>query len=304
MDANHAPLISIGIPTYNRVTSLARSIASARAQTHENVDIVICDNASTDETESLCRRIASEDPRVRYVRHPRNIGPEENFAATLRLARGEFFMWVADDDWIDPDYVRACYDVLRGDPETSIVVGESHYYEADVFHHVEPILNLTTDLASLRVLFYLWKVDRNGPFYGLMRRREIAAVALERSNGRLHHGQLAGDWFVIAAMAFRGRIRTRRGVAIHRGMAGESAQIQRLIRRFALPPFVSRHPWGYVAMRAIANIGWESSTYASMTSRHVLGVLAASVILNRRRWRGRSDRLEQRVAAYIAMARR
>src|SRR5262245_14062805 len=95
------PLVSIGLPTYNRASMLPRAIESVLAQTHANIELVLSDNASTDETETICREAQARDPRINYIRQAVNIGLIANFKFVLREARGAFFMWLSDDDWLE-----------------------------------------------------------------------------------------------------------------------------------------------------------------------------------------------------------
>ena len=101
------PLVSIGIPTYNRADGyLKDAIQSALNQTHPNIEIIIADNCSIEDTETVVKAFA--DPRIRYHRHDVNIGPNENFNFCLKQARGDYFLLLHDDDRIDPDFVDVC----------------------------------------------------------------------------------------------------------------------------------------------------------------------------------------------------
>src|SRR2546426_11874154 len=74
------PLVSIGLPTYNRSEFLAGVLNNFRRQTFEDFELIVSDNASPDpEVARLCERIAAEDPRIRYVRHDKNLGSMANF---------------------------------------------------------------------------------------------------------------------------------------------------------------------------------------------------------------------------------
>jgi glycosyltransferase involved in cell wall biosynthesis len=67
-------LINIGMPVYNGAEFLHRAVDSLLSQTEGNFELLISDNASTDDTEAICREYLKRDPRVRYVRHERNRG--------------------------------------------------------------------------------------------------------------------------------------------------------------------------------------------------------------------------------------
>jgi len=68
------PILSVGIPAYNGEKYLAETLDSLRAQTLQDFEIVISDNASTDRTPAICRDYQAKEPRIRYFRNDRNIG--------------------------------------------------------------------------------------------------------------------------------------------------------------------------------------------------------------------------------------
>jgi glycosyltransferase involved in cell wall biosynthesis len=101
-----SPKFSIGIPTYNRAHFLRESLGCALAQTADDLEIVVSDNASTDDTAEVVRGAGS---RVRYSRNPTNIGGWRNFRKVVELAQGEYFSWLQDDDAIHCEFAqRAC----------------------------------------------------------------------------------------------------------------------------------------------------------------------------------------------------
>src|ERR1035437_9224723 len=110
----NAPLVTIGIPTYNRAEMLRRSIDSALSQDYLMIEVIVSDNASTDETQEVCKEFSKKDGRVKYIKQSSNIGAVANFADVLERASGEYFMWLGDDDWIDASYVSHCVSILRG----------------------------------------------------------------------------------------------------------------------------------------------------------------------------------------------
>lgn len=109
------PLVTIAIPTFNRAEATLRdALGSALAQTYPNLEILVADNGSTDGTAALVTSV--RDPRLRYHRHPQNIGPNDNFNFCVATARGVYFLLLHDDDLLDPDMVAACLDAV-GDAE-------------------------------------------------------------------------------------------------------------------------------------------------------------------------------------------
>jgi glycosyltransferase involved in cell wall biosynthesis len=98
--------VSILIPTFNRSRWLVKAVRSALHQSYGDLEVVVCDNASTDNTKWLMQDIVAGDRRVRYARSAKNEGPIANWWRCLELARGHFCVILSDDDFfIDPDYV-------------------------------------------------------------------------------------------------------------------------------------------------------------------------------------------------------
>lgn len=107
--------VSIGLPVRNGQRYLAQAVESILAQTFGDFELIISDNASTDDTEEICRRYAAQDPRVRYYRQTHNVGAAANFNRTFELATGRYFKWAAHDDLIEPSYLEKCVEVLEAD---------------------------------------------------------------------------------------------------------------------------------------------------------------------------------------------
>ena len=95
-------LVSIIIPAYNSATFLPRAMGSALAQTWTDLEVIVVDDASTDQTAAVAAELAREDPRVRPVRRPVNGGVSAARNAGLATARGEWIMMLDADDTMAP----------------------------------------------------------------------------------------------------------------------------------------------------------------------------------------------------------
>lgn len=111
------PLVSVGIPTYNRPDGLLRTIKQIASQTYANLEILVSNNASPNPmVAALLARCAELDPRIRVVNQAENLGILKNFQYVLNHSAGEYFMWAADDDEWDPGFIATCIDQhLRND---------------------------------------------------------------------------------------------------------------------------------------------------------------------------------------------
>ncbi len=114
------PLVSLGLPVYNGEDFLAAALESVSAQTLSDYQLIICDNASTDATEEICRRYAASDNRIQYIRNPVNVGAGPNFNLTFKYATGRYFKWVSHDDTMMPDYLEKMVAVLGASPDTAL----------------------------------------------------------------------------------------------------------------------------------------------------------------------------------------
>jgi glycosyltransferase involved in cell wall biosynthesis len=108
-----APLVSVGIPTYNRADGLKKTLASITGQSYQNLEIIVSDNGSPGvDTENVVREFQKNDPRIHYFRQDENRGPAANFAFVLMKATGVYFMWATDDDEWDQDFIKSCVSLL------------------------------------------------------------------------------------------------------------------------------------------------------------------------------------------------
>jgi glycosyltransferase involved in cell wall biosynthesis len=114
------PLVSIIITTYNYAHMVATAIESALGQDYPNFEVVIMDNASTDDTPAVIRAYAA-DPRVRYIRNPENIGLTPNHNAGLREARGQYVSFLSADDWLMPSFVSRAIRYYQDHPDVDVL---------------------------------------------------------------------------------------------------------------------------------------------------------------------------------------
>jgi glycosyltransferase involved in cell wall biosynthesis len=113
--ASGRPKVSIGMPIYNEERFLREAIDSLLAQDYTDFELIICDNASQDATEAICREYAARDPRIRYHRNETNVGANENFNRAFRFSCGEYFMFASGHDLWAPTYLSRCVEVLESD---------------------------------------------------------------------------------------------------------------------------------------------------------------------------------------------
>ncbi|QIG51833.1 glycosyltransferase family 2 protein [Nordella sp. HKS 07] len=108
-----APVLSIGLPVRNGQDSIERCIHSILSQDFADYEIIVSDNASSDATRDILKRLAQDDSRLKLHFNDADIGILENMNRVLLLARGQFFRWISHDDWMEPGCITACIGALR-----------------------------------------------------------------------------------------------------------------------------------------------------------------------------------------------
>jgi glycosyltransferase domain-containing protein len=272
------PLISIGIPTYNRAKLLPRAIESALAQDYPNIEVLISDNGSTDDTAMVCADFTRRDPRVRYIRQKENLGATGNFKAALENTSGSFFMWLGDDDWMDPSYLSKCAEVLLEHPDYSAIGGRVHYYADDKFWFEEPPINLQDESAPVRVRKFYRGIKECGIFYGLIRRDCIQQALIERV--------LGFDWMVSAALACCGKTMTLSQVTLHRATGGATKNLNTTAESLNVPRIFAMNNvtnYSVIAAHVSKQIAWTCPAFSKLGffEQYKLAVYCWAVIMMR-----------------------
>jgi glycosyltransferase involved in cell wall biosynthesis len=267
--------LTVLLPTYNRASSLRRAIDSVLGQTREDFELLISDNASEDSTEELCRDYARRDPRVRYTCQQTNLGPIGNFNWLLGQVDTEFLLMLADDDWLDGDYLERCLAIIEMDPSVAIVTGATRYYEGDAPPDLVLNTNLTEDSGSRRVLCYLRNSWSSAAFYGVLR-TSMTRDALPIPN------VMGADWLFVAALAFAGKVLTTEGTHLNRARGGTSADFNRIAEVSELSPRAARNPHLAIAFNQMRDIAVSCPAYEPLgrPGRLALSLAAAAAIVS------------------------
>jgi glycosyltransferase involved in cell wall biosynthesis len=180
MMSSKRPRVTIGLPIYNGANYLRETLDALLAQTYTDFEIIISDNASTDETERICRAYAARDSRIRYYRQAENIGAAANYNLTFELAEGRYFKWSAHDDLCAPTYLERCVEVLDRDPTVVVCypMAKAIDDEGEVIKEYPPKHHGYS--ASARQRFYEFVIDPQPvvAVFGLMRTEVLGRTRL------------------------------------------------------------------------------------------------------------------------------
>jgi glycosyltransferase involved in cell wall biosynthesis len=197
------PIVSFGLPVRNGERHIHRVVDSLLAQSFQDIEVVISDNASTDRTPEICREYAARDPRVRYSANEKNIGVLANFNRLPGLARGTYYRWMGCDDWLEPDYAAECVAAFAANPAAIAVTTYQAHVDDEgrrVYHeHVGPRVTSSEPHARFgRMLWFLhqphWLMD---PIFSLYRRDVLLST-------RLHRHMARADRILAAELSLKG----------------------------------------------------------------------------------------------------
>ncbi|MDX6696684.1 MAG: hypothetical protein QOE65_81 [Solirubrobacteraceae bacterium] len=273
MASAQRPLVTVGVPTYNRAPRLRRALQSILAQDYPELRVLVADNASTDDTPAVCAAFAAADARVRVIRHPENRGAMANFQFVIDHAEGEFLLLLGDDDWISPGFVSACVGFLTAHPDHVLAGGRAQYHRDGETVLAGRSVDVTGDSALRRVCQYYLQVTDNAIFYGMVRR---GAVRLAPPARRV----VGADWLHVASLAAQGKIATLDGITIHRELGGASASFRATAVLAGIPRRETVLPYGWIGAHAARDAAGHAPAFAglSLRDRAALAVAAPAVV--------------------------
>ncbi|MEZ5353548.1 MAG: glycosyltransferase family 2 protein [Bryobacteraceae bacterium] len=198
----NSPRVSIGLPVFNGERFLPLALEGLLGQTYKDFELILCDNASTDGTEKICREFAARDERIRYYRNETNEGAAANFNKTVHLARGEYFKWSSDDDVCSANFLEECVAVLDSDRAAVLVYAKTSCIDEEgkvvgrLFRDVraadpDPAVRLGEILSD--------KAKSCQGIFGLMRTEALRKTPLLQ-------GWWASDRNILARLALAGRL--------------------------------------------------------------------------------------------------
>lgn len=178
------PLVSVGCAVYNGAATLRRALDALVQQDYPRIEIILCDDGSTDDSRAICRDYATRFPFIRYVENEKNLGLIGNFNQLFQLSTGKYFFWADQDDVRAPGFINKCAAVLEADKQA--VLCHSH---AGVFWktfgnlmHVNTIDAVDNEPSVLRRYWRFLRRFSDTTIYGLIRSEALRQTALWRAD--------------------------------------------------------------------------------------------------------------------------
>ncbi len=194
-----SPRLTIGLPVYNGENFLAESIEALLSQSYDNYELIISDNASTDSTPEICKHYQYIDSRIKYFRHPVNIGAAPNHNFLVHQANGELFKWASHDDLYAPELLTSCIGVLDEHPDVVLAHSWTAIVDGSGTVIMAPKYQLRTASLSPAERFRSVLFDQGGDDDGgVIRTAVLRRTALNGSYYR-------ADRTIVAELALLGR---------------------------------------------------------------------------------------------------
>jgi glycosyltransferase involved in cell wall biosynthesis len=212
--SSNRPRLSIGFPVYNGENFIRESLESLTKQTFTDFELIICDNASTDNTEAICREYASTDPRISYYRNSVNVGAADNYNRVFELAAAPYFKWAAHDDICEAEYLERCVAVLDKNPDVVLCYAKTKILDR-FGKHVRNYEDGYNKLISRKPSQRFKEFHRIGghcnPVFGVIRSEVLAKTPLigkYPGSDRVLLGELAlwGQFYEVPAYLFGRRM--------------------------------------------------------------------------------------------------
>lgn len=227
---NRTERISVILPTYNRAGTIGRAIRSVLAQTHSDLNVIVVDDASTDDTAAAVAEV--HDERIRYMRLPKNLGPAGARNAGIHASTTR---WVAfqdsDDEWL-PMKLEDQLPIVRASPDVALVIGGYSIVSGDRLIDIVPVRTLLGE-DPLPDLLDGWPVIT--PTW--LARRDI----LLELGGFDESLRCLEDWDLIFRLTDRHPIRAVRGPVLVKHSSADSVFGSLSAQRVALATILERH---------------------------------------------------------------
>jgi glycosyltransferase involved in cell wall biosynthesis len=173
------PLVSVGIPAYNKPEGLRKTLEHITGQTYKNLEIIVSDDGSINtEIKMVVEEFQKTDSRIHFYRHDTNKGQIHNYNFVLERATGEYFMLAADDDIFELSYIEECLNIMNKRNDVVAVTMEVQYFNGthffEVFHESAPYYNMNLQNSEDRVICLLNNSSGGGNLlYSLFRRKAL-----------------------------------------------------------------------------------------------------------------------------------
>ena len=259
--------VTVGMPVYNRPDELRRAIESILSQTYKDIEIVISNNCSPNkEVDLVVKEYLNKDSRINYFYQDKPLRVIDNFRFVLEKATGDYFVFLADDDWFDKDYIEKCILFLKNNSDYSLACGSCSYHKEDgTLMDNENLVSITDENTYSRVKSYYKQIRFNGYFYSLRKTELSKKIELQ--------DKMAFDWLYLAALVYSGKVKVLENTAMHITKGGMSTDVVEMNRNIGTNNIISRNLIGLtIACNAFEDIFNQRIYSMNVISKFIFSV--------------------------------
>jgi len=249
MSSTSLPTFSVVVPNHNHAQYLEKSLSAILRQSVQPLEVIVLDDASTDNSVEVIRRIAAQNPLIRLIQNEKNLGVMPNVNKGLDLSRGEYVFFGAADDEVFPGLFEKSLTLLAQHPRAafSCTIGDWREVATGLHWHMgvgmgdKPCYISPAQIVSLERRGKLFYVSNTA----IYRRQALMEVRRFIPELKWH-----ADWFALYASGFRhgfcfipevlGRLNILKTSFLHSGRSNEAvhrALLQRILELLASPEF-------------------------------------------------------------------
>ncbi len=224
------PLVTVGIPTFNRPDGLQRTLNCILSQTYSNLQVFVSDNCSTDAAVlPVLEKYAAMDKRVQFTVQKENLSIVPNFQYLLNKADGKYFMWAADDDNWDENFIEVCVTSMEADHSVALCMVDLKIVGIDgEARHSKLNRGFMQDNLLLRGFNFVKSTDENKYFFcGLYRTSVVKNIPFNNNWG--------GDHMFIYETLSKGKFQYLKGQScFYYFRGGSSTNMDRVRKAFKI----------------------------------------------------------------------
>lgn len=168
-------IITIGMPVFNDIDFIEQSIVSILNQSEKRFILIISDDGASDGSEEICKKYASIDQRIKYIRQEKNLGISRNMEFLIAQSGTEYFMWAADDDLWHQDFISEHISNLEKDYFGVVSFGQYDLIDEDNFKIATVNVNYSSFFRIVQLFKLMWYFE-DGFGYGVFRTERIKTV--------------------------------------------------------------------------------------------------------------------------------
>ncbi|HNB24387.1 MAG TPA: glycosyltransferase family 2 protein, partial [Candidatus Melainabacteria bacterium] len=126
-----AHLVSVCLPVWNGAKFIESAISSVLIQTHNDIELIVIDDCSSDDTAAIVRRLAAKDKRIRFYQNEFRLGLFENYNKCMSLAKGKYIKPFAQDDILDSRIIEKLVKLIQSDSNTALACAAREWIDSD-----------------------------------------------------------------------------------------------------------------------------------------------------------------------------